>query len=294
MTEEQRPAEQPNKRRVLIALPAFDGQITIQLAEFLIQSAVKSMDPAYPFSFSTAMLGGISPVDYARNKLSQIALRDPAGQGCELIWWLDSDMIPPPNIWDMLTACPDADLVSGLYFNFGKADYGGPGTLAIIYTDYDPATCKWTSLRQVSSMDPLPITGCGGGCLLMKRRVLEDPRMQRPGAYTDVEGRPREMNDGPFEEHAPALWSNQYVPNGRVHVSEDLDFCLRAQRLGYTIYAMPGVQFGHRKTVDVLTLLPFAQHVSEKSATATRESFGIAEVMPLIPIDGPVLAAVGG
>jgi hypothetical protein len=71
---------------------------------------------------------------------------------------------------------------------------------------------------------------------MIRRHVLEDPRM-RCGA-SDPDG-------------TPALFRMLQTDTGRITEWEDVDFTLRAHRLGYTVAVDLGSRCGHMKTVNL-------------------------------------------
>ena len=146
-----------------------------------------------------------SAVDIARNMLAAEAVRG----GYDRVLWIDSDQTFGPDLMECLSADIDDgwDVVSGLYFS--RAYPVEP----VIYKAIDAE--KRTADRYVDyPRDAIfPVAGMGMGACLMR---------------TDVLANMREM---PF-----AL-----MPG----VSEDLSFCVRAQRMGVRMACDSRVKVGH-------------------------------------------------
>lgn len=266
------PEPQPvlkEKEEILIATPTGRSVVSAPLVEFCLRLQQLNYDTNCPWRFSFLFVCGVSPVEFARNRCVHFFLQ---AEGASRIWFWDDDMIPAPNALATLTV--DADIVSGTYFNFGRVDYGGMGTIALIHPDYEPKTCKWSSLRDVQS-PVMDIWGAGAGSMVVRRQVLADQRMHLPSSYTDIEGHPRDMNDEGGDTIAPAVFRSIYTPHGRVHASEDLDFIRRARLLGYSCKGLPGVFHGHQKTINLGDLAQFGQHLHARGAEYAAEKLGV-------------------
>lgn len=168
------------------------------------------------------------PVDIARNHIVEAFLSEPDATH---LFFMDSDMVFPADALDRLLA-HDLPIVSGTYF--ARTNNPVPHVYDFVRTDelgvrwYHPkgeAFVEWirahpeaASLPNVHAFpDPwlVKCDGIGGGCLLIKREVFE--RM-------------------------PAPWfENALGSKG----GEDFDFCEKAKRLGYEIWADFAIQCDH-------------------------------------------------
>ena len=136
---------------------------------------------------------------------------------------LDTDIVFGPELLTRLAATADAQerpLVTGLYLTTTR---GGPPLVPMIY-DRDPAARpEFTPRRSWEPDEITEVDGCGAGCLLVHRRVLE-----AIGAAS-----------GPS-------WFTEITRDGRLY-GEDLSFCLRAAAAGFAIHADTGARAGHVK-----------------------------------------------
>jgi glycosyltransferase involved in cell wall biosynthesis len=105
----------------------------------------------------------------------------------EWMVWVDSDvLIQSQNAIERLTTCPNADLVAGAYKMAPSAYviqlYRPPSTVRPLLAGELPAGCFQTLNVQSSTIRNLPlhpfglwtVTGAGGGCLAVSRRVIQD------------------------------------------------------------------------------------------------------------------------
>jgi hypothetical protein len=78
------------------------------------------------------------------------------------------------------------------------------------------------------------VDSCGMGCILIRREVLDDPRMHL----------------GIADDGEPILFQTVRRRDGTLE-SEDIDFTWRARQLGYKVVLDGSVRCGHEKTVDL-------------------------------------------
>lgn len=143
------------------------------------------------------------PIDVSRNEIVANALKSPVTH----IFFLDSDVIPPPNALVRLLS-HDLPIVSGLYWS----KYGFPFVMREGKDGlFEPM--KRVEFGKLIEVDAIPM-----GCALIKREVFE--RMGWP-------------------------WFKMEVGKEPLGVSEDYWFCKRARELGYKIYVDTGVLCGH-------------------------------------------------
>lgn len=104
---------------------------------------------------------------------------------------------------------------------------------------------------QGAPTEPIPIIGAGAANLLIRRKVLQDPRMHLAPEYIDLAGRARSIRE---EGEAPAVFRMVHKPNGQVLLGEDIDFVHRAFELGYQCVYDPRSAMGHLKTTDLASI----------------------------------------
>jgi GT2 family glycosyltransferase len=157
----------------------------------------------------------------ARNRVAAQFL----GRGREpWLWMLDTDIVFGPGLLLRLARTADRyarPLVTGLYFT---TTAGGLPLVPMIY-DRDPETRpEFTPCAGWEPGAVITAGGCGAGCLLIHRRVLD---AAGPAPFTEITA-----DDG-----------RQY--------GEDLSFCLRAAAAGFTVCADTAARAGHVKTAVV-------------------------------------------
>ena len=143
-----------------------------------------------------------TPLYEARNRLVEDALRSKS----DWTLWLDSDVIPPPNVYELLRF-HNKDIVTGLYF--------------AVTPPYQPIAHMWYGDKSefIRSQDlkigeTFPIYSAGMGCALIKTEVFK--RMETP-----------------WFDHKPNV------------VSEDVYFYQKAKDLGYQSYLDTNVLADH-------------------------------------------------
>lgn len=225
-----------DKEHILVVVPSVDGWITTSLGLFFAGCMVKNQDETYPYRFSVATLDECRGYAAVRNEAVRMFLARPA---CSRLWFVDADTILPPDIWDLPKV--EGDIVSLLY---------------PFVTTMSPAICNYRDVNDFTKglVDPVPeadgcatISGNGMGCTLIRRAVLEDPRMRYLPTYETPDGRIESL--GP--DDAPPIFRYWVKPSGETLLGEDFDFGIRATRLGYRNRLWFGSQCGHLKTIDL-------------------------------------------
>ncbi len=141
------------------------------------------------------------PFDTARNA----AVDDMLKNNFEWLFFLDDDVIPPPDVISRLVGLRK-DIVSGLYYR----RHPPVKPVAMTLTPNGPAWVdNWTPANALLSVDYV-----GAGCLLIHRRVLE--------------GLKAPWFDWEIGRLAPDA--------GRNALSEDFAFCAKAKAAGFEIH----------------------------------------------------------
>lgn len=225
--------------RVMVGIPTVHWRVTVQLASFLLElGAGRLVDPKR-WSFEIALLPDVQPVHFARNTLVGAFLDGDA----EWLWFLDDDMTPTASAASVLDV--DGDIISGRAPIVRPGDDGEPTLVHAAFSSRDGDMFRYAPMSEA----PSPIVAAGAGCLLVRRAVLEDPRMRLSTAYTSAFGEPRDLatEDGA----APAIFRMLSKPNGESLLGEDMDFVYRAHALGYRCVFQPKALLGHHKRVDL-------------------------------------------
>lgn len=200
--------------------------------------AVCWCDPGYVESpFMASVVGlmmnaprvGLDGIGFIENVGNQIArqrgdaIREFLQSGLEWCLWIDSDIVFDFSHFEKIWALKDKEkypLISGVYFI----------TMEPMNTLYVPHPCifKKNEEGQYKPVHPLPddefmpIDSAGFGFVLMHKSVAEKMR----DAYGNTS----------FE-----------IVIGDNHVSEDMGFFMKAQKIGIPIYAHTGIRVAHRK-----------------------------------------------
>jgi hypothetical protein len=200
-----------------------------------------------------------SGVNVARTRNSVVrkflAQRDPAP---EWMLMVDADMTFPPDALEQLLMTaeysrtnddiPDVNVIGGLCVAFGnKGD--GSTDVKVISTIFDPGepkpgipipTFRMAEPKDVKFRAVKQVYGTGAAFLLVHRQVLLDiaagygtlfPWFREEIIEDDRDVETNDRND---------YW-----------ISEDLFFCLQAQRCGYPVFVHAGVSIGHVKAVEL-------------------------------------------
>ena len=202
-------------KKLVIAVPMYEHVP----AEFLSSFLALDKPEGTEVGFTRGTL-----VYNARNQL----FKEAVARGADLIFWLDSDILCPPDTLSRFAhrlkvtkdvgEDPDKCILSGLYFKRGLPT--------------EPVIAKsiewWQSDTDVHQKVELfhgygkyrswfEVAGCGFGCCLMPTKAVLDVA--------------NHFNMPPFDP-LPGL-------------GEDLSFCFKAQQLGYKIWCDPKTKCGH-------------------------------------------------
>jgi len=145
------------------------------------------------------------PIEHNRNSIVKRFLET----DFDYLMMLDCDIIPPANIWKLVDF--DKDIIGGLCFAY-KQNRVIP--LALKKHPETEGEAKWkyrTFIRKDIIGGLTEVDAIGTGCIIIKREVLEHPKMKPP-------------------------FVNYYDKDGLRIEGLDLSFCRRAQKLGFKIY----------------------------------------------------------
>jgi GT2 family glycosyltransferase len=165
----------------------------------------------YPERSNDTFLYGM-PFDHARSQGCQRTLET----GHEYLFFLDDDVIPPPDAIHRLIA-RNKDIVGGLYYRRQMPVY------PVMMREIEGKGAQWITDARMGDLVEADLVGCG--CLLIKRKVLE---IMPPPWF--------EWKCDPYR------WPN-LQPHERC--SEDYDFCRKARALGFKLFVDTTVQCVH-------------------------------------------------
>jgi len=153
-----------------------------------------------------------------RNALARAATGD-------YLLFVDTDMVWQPQDVEALLAL-DVDIMGGLYCNTNPAHS--------FYVFYEDEAGVIRPMTQVPA-EPFQCAAIGTGFLLIRRRVLETmlaPTFIREHGF-------------PFDPTVNDAWEGADPNSCTGWAPEDVSFCLRARRAGFSIWCNPTVKLGH-------------------------------------------------
>ena len=256
-TKEFLPMEK--REHIHVAVPTVGNSMTVNLQNFFQALNTINSNP-FPYYMTYEVVNDKCPVEFARNELSKTVLRSPT---VSRLWFIDADMVPPKNCWSLLGV--DADLVCGQAYNFCHVTKDGEAErMKLCAFDYNPKRFSFEPITPDIGSTVIDVDACGAACLVVRRKVLEDPRMHLSSEYVGLDGNVGTIAYEP--DFAPALFRTIYKPNGQRLRGEDLDFSWRAKKLGYSVKIDLRVRFGHHKTVDLDQVLSFTSRIISEVA----------------------------
>lgn len=160
----------------------------------------------------------IQPLDAARNTCVKEFMKI-SNSPDDRLCFLDDDILPPADAIDRLYSY-DKDAVSGTCFVMKNEDNGD-------YFPYSPLLKlnKDNKFIVYYGQGLERIDGCGGGFILIKRKVFE--KMDKPYEYV-------------------------YYPDGTLELVADFNLCLKMKKLGFELWADYGLLCDHIKPVSIL------------------------------------------
>lgn len=205
------------KPHILVAVPTM-GTMSTSLAAFLL-SLVLNENKKFDVTVFLPEPPKI-PHDSARNNIVNAFLEN---ERFTHLLQIDSDVVPPANILDMVEH--DADIVSGVYFVWNHEE-----VVPICGSDEIVDGKKQLVFTRFSADGPrlVPVHYIGGGCVLAKRKVFEKFRNKKQVPYA-------------FD----------YQENGIMWRGEDFNFSAKARQLGFEIFVDKTMICRHYKTVEL-------------------------------------------
>lgn len=285
-------------QKIMLGIPTASNKINAGLAEFLCWLFGCGVPG---FEFEITMPKQRFPHHYARNLCVKTFLES----DCDKLWFIDDDIQPTPRMLRVLEH--DADIVSGMYhvlrMNKGETCYDPRPLLFRVGPTGDAAGFLFDKPDGEEDL-VRPVDAAGAGCLLIKRAVLEDPRMWYSTKYRGLDGADLDYMDENLPDNpkwAPPVFRHNWKPGGDELRSEDIDFCWRARQFGYSMIGDFGAHCGHLKTVDaamVATTIATASVIGYMRALRNvgwtneqiMEACGVAEIPIEVMEDGELVA----
>ena len=172
--------------------------------------------------------------DFSRNAHAEEFLKSEAD-----IWFqLDSDVVPPDDIFDIVLKHELWDCAGGVYPVFMTPS--GEDRPQVVFTVYKGRGEKGYQAANIPKSGTDYVDGLGTGCMFVKRHVLE--KMSKPYFEFKYDSTTRFLIEG-----------------------EDLGFCQKVNDLGYKFYVDYSMACKHYKNVCLLDVNNYAQEFAGRS-----------------------------
>jgi hypothetical protein len=205
-------------RKLMIAIPAYDGKINISAAFQLPKLALSAA--RHGFEIHLAHLSSCSIITRARNSLVNQFLES----DCTEMLFVDSDInFTQEDVLRIMALGTDKDIVAGAYPRRAKDQM----FFADIYYNEHGGV-------EITEDGLLRLNRIGTGFMYIRRHVIETLRDAHPEwkYWVDVE-----------KKHHYAIFDFAVTEAG--YMGEDYLFCDRASSHGFKIYIDPDINLGH-------------------------------------------------
>lgn len=204
-------------RRLMIAIPAYDGKLNISAATALSVLTLESI--RYGFELHISHISGSSIITRARNFLVKRFM----DSECTDLLFVDADInFKAADVVRLLAMSDGKDVVTGAYPRRGGA------TSFFTDIDYGPND-------EVYIDDGLlRVKRIGTGFMLIRRHVLEELHNKHPewAYYVDME-----------KEFHYSVFDFKSTHDG--YIGEDYLFCDRVREAGFKVHLDPEINLGH-------------------------------------------------
>lgn len=173
--------------------------------------------------------------DHARNAMVEEFL----STDCDILWFLDSDIVPPPDCIELITLNQDNWLAAGLpyaVFITPEKELGKQ----VVYCIYNGCNGKSMGTANLPASGVEFVDGLATGCMFLKREVFS--KLEKPYFKFVYDNESRDILCG-----------------------EDLDFCIRLNALGIRFLTDYSKVCSHFKEVNLLEVNNYAMHYAKKT-----------------------------
>lgn len=205
-------------RKLMIAIPAYDGKLNISAAFQLPQLALAAQK--HGFEIHLSHLSGCSIITRARNSLVNQFLES----NCTELLFVDSDInFKWQDVIRIMALGSNKDIVAGAYPRRAKDQMFFAD---IYYNESGGIELTDDGLMRVNRI--------GTGFMFIRRHVIEALKNAHPEwkYWVDVE-----------KKHHYSFFDFAVTPEG--YMGEDYLFCDRAGDLGFKVYIDPEINLGH-------------------------------------------------
>ncbi len=193
--------------------------------------------------------------DYARNEI----VKEFLASDCDVLWFLDSDILPSGNVLDLVTEHYEKWTVAGGVYPIWMADEADNRSQKVFFTAYTANDTGGYHAAPVPRKGTEYVDGLATGCLFIKRSLLE---MMKPPYFSFT-----------YNEETRGMIAG-----------EDLSFCKVVNQMGYKFFTDYSIVCGHYKTVNLLDVSNYAIEMSNYKIKAYD-----AEVRPKVEKLGAAL-----
>jgi len=209
-----------SKPSIFIGVPTL-GDVRVELAINWLRWVT---NPRYQVTIYPTL--NVQPTPVARNQIVKAFL----DSNCEYLLMIDSNVIPPQNILDL--ALLDKDIVGGVCFICKDNKL-----IPVVLKEVPNGFSVYDDLPSNTLME---VDAIGTGCIMIKRKVLEE-------------------------------WSQPYFEfrfdvDGMLSIGEDFYFCQKAKSLSYNILVHTGYLCAHYSSVDLTGIAQ--KHLNDLMSTA--------------------------
>jgi hypothetical protein len=173
--------------------------------------------------------------DFARNLMVEEFLKT----DCDILWFIDSDVVPPEHTPDLITKHCDKWLVAGASYPIWMMQ-PNKQTLQVTFTAYKGIKDGSMAPCLIPDEGTEFVDGLATGCLMIKRELFD--KLEKPYFEFKYKADDRELIEG-----------------------EDLGFCLKLAKLGIKFFTDYSMVCKHYKTVCLLDVNNYAVEFAKSS-----------------------------
>jgi hypothetical protein len=173
--------------------------------------------------------------DFARNAIVEEFLKS----DCDILWFLDSDVVPSPDVLDLVTKHGHLwELAGATYpvFMTPRQEEGPQVVFCVYQRDENGRLFAANAPTSGAGF----VDGLATGCMFIRREVLE--KMQKPCFEFKYRAEDRLMEEG-----------------------EDLGFCRKVNELGYQFFTDFSMACAHYKNINLLEVSNYARQFAKNS-----------------------------
>lgn len=223
-----------SKIKLFVAVPSMGSVVDAQI--YALRDLEKKYADQIEFTYPPVLIQRKFH-DYARNRMAAEFLNS----GCDILWFLDSDVVPPAHVLDLVVKHSQYwDLAGAPYPVFmTPSGYEGPQVVMCVYTNDGGGL----HASKVPYEGTAFVDGLATGCLFIKRDVFA--QLSQPYFEFKYDAESRCISEG-----------------------EDLGFCKKVNDLGYKFFTDFSMVCKHYKTVDLLDVNNYAINYANQAVLA--------------------------